>query len=127
MIYKSTPSPYDKGIRTGEIYMAKSKGSFAPLGQALADPNKRSPRTSGKPGETYATRAAREAIAEFVDLNSTKLQRWLDEIYDQDGPKAAFGAFSDLLEYHVPKLARTEVVGKDEGPIEIAVSWSLEK
>lgn len=107
--------------------MAKSKGSFAPLGQALADPTKRSPRTSGKPGETYATRAAREAIAEFVDMNASKLNRWLDEIYDENGPKDAFNAFSSLLEYHVPKLARTEVVGKDDGPVEIAVSWSLEK
>jgi hypothetical protein len=37
----------------------------------------------------------------------------LERIEDKDGPKAAFQCITDLLEYHVPKLARTELVGKD--------------
>ena len=52
-------------------------------------------------------------IASFVDGNSQRLQMWLDEVYERDGPKAAFACFSDLIEYHVPKLSRTEVTGKD--------------
>jgi hypothetical protein len=56
-----------------------------------------------------ATATAREAIARFVDGNSDKLQDWLDQIAQKDGPKAAFACFTDLLEYHVPKLSRAEV------------------
>jgi hypothetical protein len=52
---------------------------------------------------------------------------WLDEIYERDGPKAAFTCFSDLIEYHVPKLSRTEVTGKDEGPVELVIQWQDEK
>jgi hypothetical protein len=96
------------------------------------------------------TLTAKLAIAEFVDGNAHRLEGWLDavaegtpmldtqgkQVYDQDGnkvyitrpnPERAFNLFQSVVEYHVPKLARTEVVGKDEGPVEIAVSWSLEK
>lgn len=68
-------------------------------------------RRKGVPNK--ATAAAREAIALFVDGNTAKLQGWLDEIYEAEGAKAAFACFVDLIEYHVPKLARTEVTGKD--------------
>lgn len=65
-----------------------------------------------------ATKNAKEAIARFVDGNSDRLNGWLDEIYASDGPKAAFQCFSDLLEYHVPKLSRTEnqSLDKDGNP-----------
>lgn len=67
-----------------------------------------------------ATANAREAIGRFVDANSERLQAWLDEIARTDGPKAAFACVVDLLEFHVPKLARTEVTGKDGGALQIA-------
>lgn len=60
-----------------------------------------------------STAAAREAIAAFVDGNAGRLQGWLDEIAEKDGPKAAWQCFVDLAEFHVPKLARTELTGKD--------------
>lgn len=68
-----------------------------------------------------ATATAREAIARFVDGNADRLNSWLDQIEEQDGPKAAFQCFSDLLEYHVPKLARTEHVGEGGGPVQATV------
>ena len=70
-----------------------------------------------------STALAREAIAQFVDNNSEKLQGWLDQIATEKGPEAAFRCFTDLVEYHVPKLARTEVTGQDQGPVKIEVSW----
>ena len=82
-------------------------------------------RKAGKSNK--ATILAREAIARFVDGNSAKLQGWLDEVHDRDGPLAAIKCFSDLIEYHVPKLSRTEVTGKEEGPVELVVKWSTEK
>jgi len=29
----------------------------------------------------------------------------------------------DLIEFHVPKLARRELVGVEDGPMELVVSW----
>jgi len=54
-----------------------------------------------------ATTNAREAIALFVDNNAHRLEGWLDEIAKKD-PKQAFDCFQSVIEYHIPKLARTE-------------------
>ena len=80
-----------------------------PLGKKLGG------RVKGTPNK--ATAAAREAIAAFVDGNADRLQSWLDEIHREEGAAAAFGCFTALLEYHVPKLARTEVTGDGGGPL----------
>lgn len=82
-------------------------------------------RPKGAKGKAAAK--AREMIASFVDGNSERLGKWLDEVYEQDGPRAAFSCFSDLLEYHVPKLARNELSGADEGPVELVISWQEKK
>ncbi len=60
-----------------------------------------------------ATANAREAIARFVDDNAPRLQGWLEEIAADQGAQAAFRCVMDLLEYHIPKLARTELTGKE--------------
>jgi hypothetical protein len=56
-----------------------------------------------------ATRNAREAIARFVDDNAPRLQSWLDQIAETEGPLAAFKCVHDLIEFHVPKLSRAEL------------------
>jgi hypothetical protein len=91
--------------------MAKGKKTG---GRALGSPNK-------------ATAAAREAIAAFVDGNADRLQGWLDEIHADKGAEAAFKCFSDLLEYHVPKLARHEHSGVDGKPQELNIRWGEPK
>jgi hypothetical protein len=78
-------------------------------------------RPKGVPNES--TQLAREAIARFVDGNAGRLQGWLEEIHANKGAEAAFKCFSDLLEYHVPKLARHEHSGVDGGKIEIEATW----
>ena len=75
-------------------------------------------RPKGLPNK--ATQAAREAIALFVDGNAHRLQEWLDKIATDD-PKKAFELFQSVVEYHVPKLARSEVVGDGGGPVRHAV------
>jgi hypothetical protein len=62
---------------------------------------------------------AREALARFVDANTERLQGWLEEIYKTDGPKAAWECMVDVIEYHVPKLQRTELTGEDGTPFVI--------
>lgn len=62
-----------------------------------------------------ATTNARMAIASFVEGNVDRLTSWLDQIAENN-PKAAFDAFMSVVEYHIPKLARTEnVVNGDNG------------
>lgn len=89
-------------------------------------------RPKGTPNK--ATQAAREAIAAFVDGNAGRLQGWLDRVADgvQDDegkylvkpdPQKAFEMFQSVVEYHVPKLARTELTGADGGPQEMVISW----
>lgn len=75
-------------------------------------------RPKGSPNK--ATVNAREAIAAFVDKNAPRLDSLLTAIEEKDGPAAAYRCIMDLLEYHVPKLARTEVTGKDGGPVKVA-------
>ena len=81
------------------------------------------PKNSGrKPGTANrSTEHAREALAVFVDANTARLQAWLDSIETTDGPQAAWRCLMDVLEYHVPKLQRTELVGKDGGPVQTTV------
>ena len=74
---------------------------------------------SRKGSPNKSTAIAREAIARFVDGNSDRLQEWLDQIAEQEGPKEAFRCFMDVVEYHVPKLARTEHTGEGGGPVVI--------
>jgi hypothetical protein len=58
-----------------------------------------------------ATRDVRAAIARFAEDNVEKLQEWLDRVAEKDPAKAA-ELFARVLEYHLPKLARTELSGE---------------
>ena len=82
-------------------------------------------RPKGLPNKS--TQVAREAIAAFVDGNADRLQGWLDDIAKEKGSQAAFDCFTALLEYHVPKLARTELTGQNGGPQELVIKWQEPK
>ena len=79
-------------------------------------------RAPGTPNK--ATAQAREAIALFVDNNAHRLQAWLDQIAEED-PKRAFELFQSVLEYHVPKLARTELTGDPDKPVNHSLTVSF--
>lgn len=82
------------------------------------NPNGRKPGVPNK-----ATTQAREAIAAFVEGNVDRLNGWLDAIAEKD-PKAAFDCFMDVVEYHIPKLARVEQTGEDGGPVAHTFKWT---
>ncbi len=92
------------------------------------------------------TAIAKEAIAKFVDKNSPRMQHWLEEVasgipktdkegcirYDKHGdiiwivppnPERAFLMLQAVMEYHLPKLARQEVVGDETKPQRMVISW----
>lgn len=85
----------------------------------MAGPGK--PKTGGrqKGAPNRTTLQAREAIAQLVDGNADRLQDWLDRIADDEkhGPAVAFKLLMDVMEYHIPKLARTEMIGDGGGPV----------
>ena len=86
-------------------------------------------RPKGAPNK--ATADARRAIASFVDDNAGRLQGWLNQIADgvkheetgefivSPNPEKAFNLFQSVIEYHVPKLARTVVAGDPENPLHV--------
>lgn len=77
-----------------------------------------------KPGvPNKATANAREAIGRFVDANAHRVQGWLDEIAKEEGARAAYQCYCEFLEYHIPKLARTELTGPKGEPFSIAVEF----
>lgn len=65
-----------------------------------------------------ATADGRRAIAAFVDGNAHRLVGWLDRVSDEN-PAKAFELFQSVVEYHIPKLARTELTGQDGGPVQV--------
>lgn len=102
----------------------------------MATGNKGAGRPAGSPNK--ATADARQAIASFVDGNAYRLTEWLDQVANgvkvieqtDDGdvlekyvvppnPAKAFDMFQSVVEYHIPKLARTEHTGSDLNPVVI--------
>jgi hypothetical protein len=102
-------------------------------------PKKGPGRPAGSPNK--ATSDARQAIALFVDGNAHRLGEWLDKVAEgvkvekedpQTGdikteyvvppnPAKAFDMFQSVVEYHIPKLARQELVGDPNKPLEVDV------
>lgn len=74
----------------------------------MAKGHKTGGRKVGTPNK--ATADVRAAIALIAQRNIGKVEAWLMEIED---PAKRMGLFLELCEYHVPKLARTELTGKD--------------
>jgi len=71
----------------------------------VTDRRKTGGRSKGTPNKVTAD--VREAVARIAEANVEKLQTWLDAVAEKD-PARALDLFVRLLEYHVPKLARTE-------------------
>lgn len=79
-----------------------------PAPKGTIPPNAGKGRPRGSPNK--ATAAVREAIAQFAEQNVGKLQGWLDRVAQRDPAKVA-ELFVRVLEYHISKLARTDLTG----------------
>lgn len=77
-------------------------------------------RPPGSPNK--ATSAVREAIARMAEENSENFIGWLNQVAASN-PEKACDIYLKAIEYHIPKLARTEVTGNDNGPVELVVTW----
>lgn len=97
------------------------------------DRKKTGGRKAGVPNKV--TQEAREAVKALLDANLPFLQTWLqttaDGVFDDQtgkyivlpNPGKACDIVQNLVEYSVPKLARTEVVGDEKAPQRMVISW----
>lgn len=85
-----------KGIRTGP---GRPPGGKKYGGRAKGTPNR-------------ANKNAKAAIAKFIDGRCHEFEGWFNEILKEDKVEAV-KIWLALLEYHLPKLARTEMTGAD--------------
>jgi len=75
-------------------------------------------RRAGVPNKV--TGDVKQAIAAFTSANVDKLDEWLNSI---DDPAKRLDLYFKALEYTMPKLARSEMVGDEKTPIRMVVSW----
>ena len=90
-------------------------------------------RPKGVPNK--ATTEAREVVKAILDSNLPFIQAWIQStaegiMDDQTGkwivapnPAKACDIVQNMVEYAVPKLARTEVVGDEKAPQRMVISW----
>ena len=71
-----------------------------------------------------ATQDVRAAIAAFASANVGQMSVWLASI---DDPAKKLDLYLKAIEYHIPKLARSEVSGPNGGPVETICRWQSEK
>ena len=75
---------------------------------------RRGGRGRGTPNKT--TGDVRQAIARLAEDLGPALQGWIERVAAEDPARAA-EIFLRAIEYHIPKLQRSEVTGKDGGPL----------
>jgi hypothetical protein len=73
-----------------------------------------------------STSIVKEAIAKLLERNVENMDEWLTQVA-KDDPYKALDLMNKLCEYHVPKLARTEVTGKDGEAQEMVIKWGGKK
>jgi hypothetical protein len=95
--------------------------------KVLNDGEKRVPPAAGigrqKGVPNKSTAAVREAIAKMAELNAPRFSNWLDQVAAKS-PEKACDIYLRAIEYHIPKLARTEVTGTDGQPVALQVTWA---
>jgi hypothetical protein len=88
-------------LKITNIYKVPKKGETNnPNGRPVGVPNKN-------------TSAIKEAYQMLIENNLDNLTKWLQLIAEKD-PEKAIRIISDLSEYVIPKLARTDLRSEDE-------------
>lgn len=92
------------------------------------------PKTGGRTKDTpnKVNAEFRETVRKLLEDNSANVGRWLALVAEGDGsdsgkpdPAKALDLLAKLAEFAAPKLNRTEVTGKDGGPVETNATHGL--
>ena len=73
-------------------------------------------RPKGSPNK--ATADVRAAIATFAAANVGNMGDWLNAIED---PAKKMDLYLRAIEYHIPKLGRTELAGDPKNPVSVTI------
>ena len=81
-------------------------------------------RPAGTPNKT--TMDFRNAVNQLLEVSAPHMVRWMNQVAEGDvengmkpDPGRAIDLMAKLAAYVAPKLARTEVTGKDGGPLQV--------
>lgn len=72
-------------------------------------------RPKGVPNKM--TMEIKEAFKNLIEMNTPNMIEWMERVAIDD-PAKALSLCADMAEFVVPKLARTELTGKDGGAVE---------
>ena len=72
------------------------------------------PNGRGKGTPNKSTTAVREVIARFADEVAPDFVQWVKETAADGDPAKAADLYLKAIEYHIPKLSRTEQQALDE-------------
>lgn len=102
--------------------MAARKGH-----QGFVKGTPRHPASGRAKGTTNKKSADVRATIKFVaERKVLELEGWLERVAKRD-PERAMDLYLKMIEYHVPKLQRTEMTGLDGGAITIQSTPTDEK
>lgn len=80
-------------------------------------------RGGRKPGTpNKATEHAKSLFAAFHEANQGRVQGLWEAVAEKD-PALALRLFVDMAEFHVPKLARTELSADGSGLKKLVIEW----
>lgn len=98
--------------------MKKPPVSKPPPILAITGRKPETPRTGGREKGTQnkTTQEMKQAIAAFASANVEHMTTWLGQV---QLPEKKIELMLRALEYYIPKLARSEVVGEDGGPVKL--------
>lgn len=88
-------------------------------GQKVKPPNAGKGRVKGVPNKV--TRDTRQMVAAIATRMAEEVEGWIRRGSKRD-PLGAAGKYLQMLEFHIPKLARTEITGKDGKPVTVQVT-----
>ena len=96
--------------------------------ESAVKPARKKPPAAGrgrKKGEiNHTTRDVRLAVGMIAERNAGKVDGWLARVARKN-PAKAIDLYIKLIEYHIPKLSRQEIVKPNSGPPRILDSSQL--
>ena len=82
---------------------------------------KRQPKGGSRKGiPNKATTEFRQTVRQLLDDNRANVSIWLAQVAKTD-PARALSLLTDLAEFAAPKLARTEIAGDPDAPLQTTV------